>query len=250
MSMNNGANLRITPDNAGFRIEFGARAKIIKRRNLALTSLLTYFSPLLIAFCGEVKNGWVISCLMGDTTTEKTETLRKLIRLLKAGMLVTAETASQVGLTGSATQLEKEGWFVDWGFLVLCDRKLLAIDGAQKLSVSCWASLAEAERTGVVRIAKAAKDTAYARTRQIKITNALDKEEARWATKPLAEFLYPVQSLATVFDKTGTARLDVVAFAESSDVSPEEVNKLMDENHNPLLENLARASERQCAIAL
>jgi len=28
---------------------------------------------------------------------------------LKGGMLVTAETASQVGLTGIATQLEKEG---------------------------------------------------------------------------------------------------------------------------------------------
>jgi len=53
--------------------------------------------------------------------------------LLKAGMLITAETASTVGLTGTATQIEKEGWFVDWGFLVLCDRKLLAIDGAHKL---------------------------------------------------------------------------------------------------------------------
>jgi len=221
--------------------EFEKYSRIIKRRNLALVSLLTYFSPLYLTFCGEVKWGWMNSVLMGDTTTGKSETLRKLIRLLKAGMLITAETASQVGLTGSATQLEKEGWFVDWGFLVLCDRKLLAIDGAQKLPPSCWASLAEAERSGVVRIAKAAKDTAYARTRQIKITNALNKEETKWMTKPLAEFLYPVQSLATVFDKTGIARLDVVAFAESADVSPEEVNKLMSEQYDPLLENLAEA---------
>jgi hypothetical protein len=221
--------------------EFEKYSRIVKRRNLALVSLLTFFSPLWINFDGEVARGWLIVCLMGDTTTGKSETLRKLIRLLNAGMLITAETASQVGLTGSATQIEKEGWFVDWGFLILCDRKLLAIDGAQKLPASCWASLAEAERTGVVRIAKAAKDAAHARTRLIKITNPLDKEGAKWATKPLNEFLYPVQSLTTVFDRTGIARLDAVAFAESGDVDPEEVNRPTSGNYDLLLESLAEA---------
>lgn len=44
-----------------------------------------------------------------------------------------------------------------FGFLVLLNRQLLAVDGAHKLNQSNWASLAEAERSGVVSIVKAAK---------------------------------------------------------------------------------------------
>jgi len=69
---------------------------------------------------------WGLVLFIGDTTTAKSETIRELIRLLGGSMLVTRETASTVGLTGTATQVEREGWFVDWGFLPLCDRKLLA----------------------------------------------------------------------------------------------------------------------------
>jgi len=148
-------------------VNFERYSQIVGRKNLAKGTLLCYFTPTWIEFNGEKQRGWGIVLMIGDTTTAKSETIRKLIRLLAAGMLVTAETASTVGLTGTATQVEREGWFVDWGFLPLCDRKLLAIDGAHKLSLSNWAVLAESERSGVVAIAKAAKDTAYARTRQV-----------------------------------------------------------------------------------
>ena len=91
--------------------------------------------------------------------------MRKLISLLRGGTLITAETASAVGLTGTATQAERGEWFCEWGFLPLNDRRLLAIDGAQRLSRKSWATLAETERTGVVIKATAAKGSAYARTR-------------------------------------------------------------------------------------
>jgi len=214
---------------------------LVGRRSLAYAGLLAFFSPLRVVLDGETQRGWVVALFMGDTTTGKSETLRKLIMLLKGGMLVTAETASQVGLTGTATQLEKEGWFVDWGFLVLCDRKLLGIDGVHKLPLSCWASLAEAERSGVVTIAKAAKDAAYARTRQIKIANPVDREAEKFATKSLAEFTYLCQALPTVLDKTGIARLDIAAFAGTPDVSVEEVNVRTAERPDPDLELLAEA---------
>jgi hypothetical protein len=214
---------------------------LVGRRNLALAGLLAFFSPMWVVLDGEIQRGWIVALFIGDTTTGKSETLRKLIMLLKGGMLITAETASQVGLTGTATQLEKEGWFVDWGFLVLCDGKLLAIDGAHKLPPSCWAALAEAERSGVVTIAKAAKNRAYARTRQIKIANPVDREAERWTTKPMADFLYPCQALPTVLDKTGIARLDLAVFADSRDVRVEDVNKPMAQRPDPDLELLSEA---------
>ena len=204
-------------------------SKIVGRRNLAMAGFLAYFTPSWVRFDGMLQRGWGNILFCGDTTTAKTETIRKLIMLLKAGMLITAETATAVGLTGTATQVEKEGWFVDWGFLVLLDRKLLAVDGAHKLSLSNWAALAEAERSGVVSIAKAAKNTAYARTRQIKIANPVDREADKYSTKSLSAFLYPCQALTTILDKTSIARLDLAVFADQHDVAPEEINKVQAE---------------------
>ncbi|MEM3581287.1 MAG: hypothetical protein QXQ64_08540, partial [Candidatus Bathyarchaeia archaeon] len=174
-------------------------------------------------------------------TTAKTETVRKMISLLKGGMLVTAETASTVGLTGTATQVERQGWFIDWGFLVLLDRKLLAIDGVHKLSLSNWAALAEAERSGVVSIVKAAKNSAYARTRQIKIANPVDRETGKYTTKTLNSFLYPCQAIATVLDKVSIARLDLAVFSGQNDVLPEEINRNMVRDYDSLLENMSEA---------
>jgi hypothetical protein len=216
-------------------------SRIVGRRNLALAGFLAYFTPLLLNFNGEEQRGWANILFCGDTTTAKTETVRKLIRLLKAGTLITAETASTVGLTGTATQVEREGWFVDWGFLVLLDRKLLAVDGAHKLTRANWAALAEAERSGVVSIAKAAKSQAHARTRQIKIANPVDLEGDKYSTKSLSAFLYPCQALTTILDKTNISRLDLAVFADHRDVSPEEINRSAPMEPEPELFLLAEA---------
>jgi len=220
-------------------------SQIVGRRNLALAGLLCLFTPTWVKINREIQRGWGNVIFIGDTTTAKSETVRKLIMLLKAGMLITAETASTVGLVGTATQVEKEGWFVDWGFLVLCDRKFLAVDGAHKLSLSNWAALAEAERSGVVTIAKAAKNSAYARTRQIKIANPVDKGADKYSTKTLKSFLYPCQALTTVLDKTSIARLDLAVFSDSRDVNPEEINRESSREYDRDLE-LLREAIRWC----
>jgi len=202
---------------------------IVGRRNLALAGLLAFFSPTWVYLDGDIQRGWVIVLFIGDTTTGKSETVLKLIGLLKAGLFITAETASQVGLTGTAVQVEKEGWITEWGFLVLADRKLLAIDGYHKLSPSASAGTAEAERQGVVTIGKAAKNSAYARTRQIKMANPVDREAGRFETRTLNSFLYPCQAIPTILDKTSIARLDLAVFAAGEDVKAEDVNVRFEE---------------------
>lgn len=219
--------------------EFEKFSSIVGRRNLAYAGLLAFFTPVWIKIGNEVQRGWAVILSIGDTTTGKSETVLKLIRLLKGGMFVTAETASQVGLTGTMMQLEKEGWFVDWGFLVLCDGKLIAMDGVHKLPFSCWASLAEAERQGIVTIAKAAKNSAYARTRQIKIANPVDQEAERFKTKALGGFVYACQALPTILDATSIARLDLAVFSNLKDVKAEDVNVKPESSYDPDLELLA-----------
>ena len=204
--------------------EFEKYSGIVNRRNVALCDFLTYFTPLWIRLGSDTQRGWGNTAIIGDTTTGKSETFRKMQRLLGAGTYLTAETASQVGLTGAAVQAEGQGWFIDWGFLVLEDRRLLSIDGSQKLTPGNWASLAEAERLGYVSIAKAAKAQAPARTRQIKIANPVDEERGKYSTKEMKSFLHAAQALGTVFDKTSIARLDLCVFVREEEVQPEQVN--------------------------
>jgi len=220
---------------------FEAYSHVVGRRSLAYAALLGFFTPLWIQFNGDTQRGWGLILIAGDTTTGKSETVRKLIKLLGAGTLITAETASAVGLTGTATQVEGGEWFTDWGFLVLNDRGLLAIDGTHKLNQSAWATLAEAERTGVVVKATAAKGSAPARTRQVKIANAVDVEKGRYSTKSISSFLYPIQCVATILDKTSLARIDLVAISDQRTVKPEEVNQLRDGVYDPDLELLGEA---------
>jgi hypothetical protein len=215
---------------------------IVGRRNIAKAVLLCAFTPTYVKLFNEVQHGWGLVDVIGDSTVGKSETVKKLIQgLLKAGMYVSAETATIVGLVGAAVQGENGGWFIEWGFLPLMDRRILAMDGCHKLTASQWAVAAEAERSGEVTIIKAGKGNAYARTRQIKIFNAVDRETDRYTTKPLAEFLYPIQALATVEDKTSIARRDLAVFADQRDVTPEQINRATDAKHEPELELLSEA---------
>jgi hypothetical protein len=215
---------------------------IIGRRNIAAATLLIYFTPQQVELCGDPQHGWGILDIIGDSTVGKSETVKKILtKLLKAGMFTSAENASMVGLTGTNSQTENGTWIIEWGLLVLMDRKLLALDGCHKLSSGEWAIIAETERNGIMQINKAAKGAAPARTRQIRIFNAKDKEADGYTTKPLREFLYPIQALATVQDKTSIARCDIAVFADSRDVTPEQINQEITKFPEPELDLLSEA---------
>jgi DNA replicative helicase MCM subunit Mcm2 (Cdc46/Mcm family) len=159
---------------------FGKYSQIVNRANIAFACFLAHFSPLYVRLNGDTIRGWANLLVIGDSTTGKSATEQKIEKLLRAGAYITAETASQVGLIGSAVQKEQGGWYVDWGFLPLQDRKLLAIDGAHKLSMSNWGSLAESERSGIVTIAKAAKDPSDQDSERPGSGHVADKELTRF----------------------------------------------------------------------
>ena len=215
--------------------------RIIGRRNIATATLLISFTPTYVSLYGDVQHGWGLADIIGDSTVGKSETVKKIIQLLKAGMYISAETASIVGLVGTVTQIEKEGWFIDWGFLPLMDRKLLAMDGCHKMTAEQWSATAEAERSGEVSIVKAGKGKTNARTRQIKIYNAIDKEVDGYSTKSMCEFLYPIQALSTVADKTTIARRDIAVFADQRDVTQAQINTKPEKEHDQNITLLAES---------
>jgi hypothetical protein len=102
---------------------FQSYSKIRKRGDVIIANFLTFFSPLTIVFDGKGERGYVITLVIGDSTTGKSETTKWCIRLLDGGQLVVAEMASMVGLSATTTQAGNGSWFVEWGPLVLGDRR-------------------------------------------------------------------------------------------------------------------------------
>jgi len=63
--------------------------------------------------------------------------------------------------------------------------------------------------------------------------------QSRYATKNMSSFLYPIQALTTILDKTSIARLDLAVFSNQYDVNPEEINKIGNGEPEPELELLS-----------
>ena len=217
---------------------FEKYSRIIQRRNVAETTFLTFFSPLYVDFEGENgRKNWMKSVVMGDSTTGKSESVRRAIMLLRIGQIISGEIASIAGLAGAAINSSGGGgWFVEFGVLALQDGKFLAIDGSHKLGKEEKDKLAETERNGKVEITKAAKSSAWARTRQIKIENPLDDDKI--TTRAMNDVLHLVHSLQHNFQIQSIARIDLACFVVD-DVDTEARNRLCDFEYDPLLENLS-----------
>jgi DNA replicative helicase MCM subunit Mcm2 (Cdc46/Mcm family) len=218
---------------------FEKYSKIVKRRDVAIGSLLACFSPTYIRFGDdEFKpiRGWVLLLVVGDTTTGKSEVAKATIALIEDGQYMTAEIASVVGLSGAVVSFKDGGsWVIDWGALPLNHKKALVVDGAQKLPKSQHDALAEAQRSGEVRIQKVAKGQANARTRQIIIANPVhlsanssnsdDSSSGGFrTTRKMSSFMFPYQAISTVLNLQSIARYDFAVLVSADDVGIEEIN--------------------------
>jgi hypothetical protein len=214
---------------------FKLYSKIRERRDVILANVLGFFSPTYIKFDGKMERGWAIILVIGDSTTGKSEISKSFIRLLSGGLYVLAEMATKVGLTATATQMANGVWFVEWGEVVLGDKRLLIVDGSQKLPKQEWATLAESQRLGTVKLTKAAKGEANARTRQIIIANPVNLESFERSTKEMDAFYYPYMALPTLMDIQNIARLDTAVFVNSKDVDIEALNAALNDEPDSYL---------------
>lgn len=203
---------------------FARYSKIVGREDVALACMLTETSPTIIIFEGKMQRGWLIIAVVGDTTTAKSETAKAVLRLFRRGIYITGECARLTGLVGTLIQLQSGLWLIDWGMLVLADRSLLVIDGANKISPREWGEIQEAERSGVVMKLGAGRGQAYARTRAIHIANPEAYQGLERRSIPMRTLFVKAKALEFLRDKPGIARLDLAVFTSSDDVSIEMIN--------------------------
>jgi len=216
-----------------FADEFQNYSKVIKRQSITIAGIFSFFSCLVFEFEGKRYPGWVKSIIIGDSTTGKSETLKRLVLLFKSGQVISAETASIVGLTATASQSAGNQWFVEWGVLPLNDKRLLVIDGAHKLSKEHWDTIAETERDGILNIQKASKGKTHARTRQVKVMNPIGDDYK--TTKAMKSFFYPVQAIVNSLQIQSIARQDVAVFVVDN-VSSSERNVRCELKYDKIIE--------------
>jgi hypothetical protein len=197
--------------------------KVVKRDNVVQGTLIAFFSPLYLDFNAERIKGWIKVVVIGDSTAGKSKTVRTVIsELLGMGQIISGEMASMAGLAAANMQASSGQWMIEYGPFVLMDGKLLAVDGAHKVSASDWGAIGEAERDGVLRVTKAGKAEANARTRMILIYNPVTED--RRFTRAMDTFRRSAQSIETVMDATSVARTDLAIFVNASDVTPEDIH--------------------------
>ncbi|MCE9653243.1 MAG: hypothetical protein K8Q89_09380 [Nitrosarchaeum sp.] len=216
-----------------FADEFQTYSKIVKRQTITIAGILAFFSSIVFEFEGKRYSGWVKTLIMGDSTTGKSEIMRRLILLFKSGQMISAETASIVGLTATASQSSGNQWFVEWGVLPLNDKRLLVIDGAHKLSKEHWDTIAETERDGILNIQKASKGKTHARTRQVKVMNPIGEDYK--TTKAMKNFYYPAQAIVNSLQIQSIARQDVAVFV-TDNVSSSDRNVRCDQQYDKMIE--------------
>ena len=210
---------------------FSRYSKIVGREDVALVCMLAETSPTIIDFESKKQRGWLIVAVVGDTTTAKSETAKSVLRLFKRGIYITGESARLTGLVGTLIQLSSGIWLIDWGMLVLADRSLLVIDGANKVSVREWGEVQEAERSGIVMKIGASRGQAYARTRVIHITNPETYHGLERRSVPMRDLFVKAKALEFLRDKPGIARLDLAVFTSCDDVPIEAINNPPTEPH-------------------
>ena len=224
-----------------FADEFQTYSKVVKRQKITIAGMLAFFSCIVFEFEGKRYPGWIKAIIIGDSTTGKSETMKRLVLLLKSGQVISAETASIVGLTATVSQSSGNQWFVEWGILPLNDKRLLVIDGAHKLSKEHWDTIAETERDGILNIQKASKGKTHARTRQVKVMNPIGDDYR--TTKAMKNFYYPVQAIVNSLQIQSIARQDLAVFVVDN-VSSSDRNVRCDQQYGRSVRRVTRTLRR------
>ena len=180
----------------------------IDRRDMFTAIALTYFSPLYVEFKGRRRLAVLNTEVFGGTRGFKSEGAKRANRVLGGGLYVSLETGGRTGLLYTIVPLKgRGGYAVVWGELIAADRRLVIIDGANKMDREEWLEFRESRSDGIVKVRKAAKGDAWCRTRTILIRNPEGGRD-------LDSFLFKIEALSE-YEPPDIARLDIIVPAET-----------------------------------
>lgn len=186
--------------------------RIYDRDALLVATLLTYCSPRWIKFNEEIIRGWLVTCIVGDAGSGKTQTSSKISNFIQVGDIFSGLTGSRTGLAYALVEHKQRGWQIKVGRYPANSRKLLMIDEVQHIDPLEMRTLAKAMEEGFLQIDRVQSKGYESQTRLLMIANPR-KDEV------MDSFSFGALSLGTVFPPTIIRRMDICCFANASDLA-------------------------------
>ncbi|GIW60258.1 MAG: hypothetical protein KatS3mg087_1324 [Patescibacteria group bacterium] len=196
--------------------------KIFNRRDLHLVIDLIWHTPLYLKFDNEIIKGWGEAAIIGDSGQGKSHTANKFLEYYGLGERITGKNCSHAGLVGGLIDVGNR-WFLQWGIMVIADKRILVIDEAKGASEETIAKLTDIRSSGIAEVVKIEKRKAFARTRLIWISNPR-------SGRSVSTYSYGIEAIRELFGSLeDVRRLDIALIVSADDVSGKDINTLLSE---------------------
>ena len=198
--------------------EMSKVTRVWGREALQIAYDLSFHSVLGFRCFGEHQpRGWVELFVVGDSGQAKSTMVDRLSLHYRAGQRVNAEQTSGAGLIGGLTKMG-DRWQINWGPLVLNDRKLLILDEFSGINEEVAKQMTDIRSSGVAEIIKIHREKAWARTRLIFLSNPK-------FGRTMGSFEHGVEALMGLFKEAADVRrLDLAISVATGDVSTDRIN--------------------------
>jgi len=185
--------------------------KVFERDEILTAVLLTYCSPLWLRFNGEIIRGWLLSVIIGDSGSGKTQTHTRLAEFVNIGDCFSGLTGTRTGLAYALVEHKQKGWQVRIGRYPANSRKILTVDETQHLPDWDLRAISKAMEEGFLQIDRVKSKGYESMTRLIMICNP--KKD-----RVMDSFSFGCESLKGLFPPTIIRRIDLAVFANSGDI--------------------------------
>jgi 5S rRNA maturation endonuclease (ribonuclease M5) len=184
--------------------------KVYERDEILTALLLTFCSPLWIMFNEEMIRGWLISTIIGDSGSGKTQSHTRLSEFVDIGDCFSGLTGTRTGLAYALVEHHQKGWQVRIGRYPANSRKILAVDETQHLPDWDLRAISKAMEEGFLQIDRVKSKGYECMTRLIMICNP--KKD-----RVMDTYSFGCESLKGLYPPTIIRRIDLAVFANTGD---------------------------------
>lgn len=185
--------------------------RVYEREEILVAVLLSYCSPRWVPFNSEIIRGWLVTVVIGDSGSGKTQTHQRIAEFINIGDCFSGLTGSRTGLAYALVEHKQKGWQVRVGRYPANSRKILTVDEAQHLPDWDLRTISKAMEEGFLQIDRVQSKGYESQTRLIMIANP--KKDL-----VMDSFSFGCESLTTILPPTIIRRTDVAVFANSGDL--------------------------------
>lgn len=185
--------------------------RIFEREEILVGVLLTYCSPRWIPFNGELIRGWLVTVIIGDSGSGKTQTHQRIAEYVGIGDCFSGLTGTRTGLAYALVEHKQKGWQLRIGRYPANSRKILTVDEAQHLPDWDLRTISKAMEEGWLQVDRVSSQGFESQTRLIMLANP-KKDQV------MDHFAFGCESLASILPPTLVRRTDLAVFANSGDL--------------------------------